>query len=122
MRIANAKEMVAKIEELRNAHGKDIPIFLGGDMNTQAASTSYLVLTEILTSVRSELPIKLKHNTSYGTRYELGKIPPKDKGYMIDHVLIGGEGVTVNQFQHVINLPLRSVSDHTPLITDIVLN
>lgn len=116
-RQSNSNEILEKIADLRTTYGADIPIILAGDFNCKMTEKSYQLLDNVLDSVRNTA--KIKHNTAYGTCYTLGQIPPKDNGYIIDHTFVGGSGFTVKQFQHIVNVPTRSISDHTPIITDI---
>ena len=119
-RQSNANEIVKKISELRTLYGADIPIVLTGDLNCKTSEKSYKIVDAVLESARSIA--KIKHNTTYGTCYTLGAIPPQDGGYMIDHAFVGGKNFTVKQFQHIINNPTRKISDHTPIITDIAFD
>lgn len=120
LRQSNANEIVAKIADLRSLYGADIPIVLTGDFNAKTSEQSYKIVDGMLDSAR--VIARVKHNTTYGTCYTIGQIPPQEGGYIIDHSFVGGKNFTVKQFQHIVNTPTRNISDHTPIITDIAFN
>ena len=121
-RQGNAAELVAKVNALKAQYGENMTILSMGDLNSRPGYKSFDMMCEALTLVRKKLSIRVKHNTAYGTCGELGELPILDnEGYIIDHFFSSGTAFSVNQYQHIINDEARTVSDHTPVMVDIVL-
>lgn len=121
-RQGNASDLIAKVAELKSQYGQNMTILVMGDLNSRTGYESFDMMCEALTLVRTKLPILVKHNLNYGTCGELGEIPVQNNtGYIIDHFFSSGNAFTVKQYQHIINDEARTVSDHTPVIADIVL-
>ena len=129
-RIADAKTAVSVMESILTKY-PNIPVFVGGDFNTNSTGQPYHVLTGAgLTNV-----LKLTDNKDTAMPYH-GSYPyDKDfdlydpvagaaagtSGGSIDHIMTAPNGATILQYRVMSDMLSATVSDHCPHFVDVNL-
>ena len=126
-RCANVSELFTELDEVRKKY-PELPVILGGDLNTTPDCDSFKKLQERFTwmqyapNVNAD-PYGFKGYSTYSfekEEYAVCPLPP-ETGHGIDHVLYSGD-VKVTNYLTLTDRASLLASDHCPKLADIVLN
>jgi endonuclease/exonuclease/phosphatase family metal-dependent hydrolase len=126
----NATELVELVSEIRSAGYGDIPVIMGGDLNSTSQKDSISIIKNAgYTCAWDAAAVKnntnghhtySRYNTEFNT-YSTIYSPSKKHAAAIDHMFVSS-GITVNSFASITLPYTLCASDHCPTITDFAIN
>ena len=131
VRNSNATEVVALIEEIyANSEYKDIPLLMGGDLNSKAYSYCHEILQE--SGLQNAFDVAEVKNDSDGYHalpiyeeaydaFQVGGVPKGKHVSAIDHVYVS-ENTVVKGYATLMDMYAAMSSDHSPKLVDIALD